>query len=191
MLTQKSEPSNLTKIMTFIGDVTGSLTQVSTIVEAIEMDHQDLKKFIRILKDEKAPSSVKRKVYPEFADLLTSHATSEELAMYSLSKKLTGLKQKTLEGYVEHKVANRLLKEIKRAPSHRELPAWLAQVQVLAELVEHHVEEEERDLLPEVKEQMSKTMQATSMKKFIKLRRNSQRVVTNNNAGVLAQEMAQ
>jgi hemerythrin-like domain-containing protein len=181
-----SDESNLSKAMLLIGQMTGTASQVTIITDAIERDHEDLKKFIKLLKDEDTSATIKRKIYGQFASLLQSHANSEEKAMYVLSEKLPGLKQKTLEGYVEHQVASTLAKKIKAEPTTKELPGWLAQVQVLAELVLHHVEEEESDLLPVVKKEMSARMQAASCQKFVKLRKSSQRNKTPENSGVLA-----
>jgi hemerythrin superfamily protein len=170
----RPEPSNLKRILNYIGDVTMSPRQASHIVDAIERDHQDLKKFIKILTNEDSPSSVKRRVYPEFASLLVSHSKAEEQAMYAISENLTGLKQKTLEGYIEHKIASQMVRKINPDPAHKDLNEWLAEVKVLAELVEHHVEEEESELLPEVKEQLSDKANSSSLKTFVKLRRATQ-----------------
>lgn len=180
-----NEQSNLAKVINMIDVFSGTPTQATNIVEAIEQDHKDLKKFIRLLKDEKTSPGVKRKVYCEFASLLTSHSSAEEKAMYAISEKLSGLKQKTLEGYVEHSVASALVKKISRDPSAKQLSNWLAQVQVLAELVEHHVQEEESDLLPQVKKQLSEKKQFESCRKFVKLRRASQKNPPSENSGVL------
>lgn len=182
----KLEESSLEKVMSVLGGITGSKAEVSIITEAIQRDHDDLKKFIKLLKDEKVLSSVKRKIFGEFASLLRSHSKAEEKAMYELSEKLPGLKLKTLEGYVEHQVASNLLRKISINPTTKELNGWLAQVQVLAELVEHHVLEEESDLLPEVKKELSQKAQTDSCRKFIRLRKSSQRNITQKNAGVLA-----
>lgn len=182
----ETETSGLAKVISAITEFTGQRSEVSKIVEAIEADHADLKKFIKILKNEQTPASIKRKVYGQFVSLLRSHSSSEEKAMYAISLSLPGLKLKTLEGLVEHNVASTLSRKISPEPSHKELPTWLAQVQVLAELVEHHVKEEESDLLPEVKKQLSEKRQIAAGQKFVILRRKSQKGITPQNAGVLA-----
>ncbi len=183
-----TEPSGLTKVISAITEFTGKRSEVLNIVDAIERDHSDLKKFVKILKSSETPSSIKRKVYPQFVSLLRSHASSEERAMYVLSRSLPGLKRKTLEGLVEHNVASTLSKKISAEPKAKELANWLAQVQVLAELVEHHVQEEESDLLPEVRKQLSDKKQIAACQKFVILRRKSQKNITRENAGVLAAE---
>lgn len=181
------EPSGLTRVISALTEFTGTTSEIVSIVDAVERDHEDLKKFISLLKNEKTPVAVKRRVYGPFVSLLTSHARSEEKAMYSLSQSLPGLKLRTLEGYIEHNVANSLAKKIPLEPSHKELPKWLAQVQVLAELVEHHVQEEENELLPEIKNRMSDRRQKEACRKFVVLRKRSQKTITKDNAGVLAQ----
>jgi hemerythrin-like domain-containing protein len=177
--------SHLEKVLNYVGTLSGAHHEVESIIDAILMDHQALKKFIKVLKDENERTIIKKKVYGEFVSLLKSHSSSEEKAMYELSIKVHNLKQQTLEGYVQHKVANTMANKITLEPSPKELPEWLAQVQVLAELVEHHIEEEESDLLPEVRSNFSQTVQAQSCRKFM-LRRHSQKNITKENAGALA-----
>lgn len=58
-----------------------------------------------------------------------------------------------LEGDVEHGLADQLCEELKR---ERDEGMFMAKVKVLAELVEHHIEEEEEDMLPEYKKNSSK-----------------------------------
>ncbi len=149
----KASHSALGKVMDYIGTVPKK-TDVDSIVEAVKQDHEDLKRFIKILKNKDMRSSIKRKVYSDFIALLKSHS-------YALSMVLPDHKATTLEGYIE---------EISCEPTNKELPKWLAQVHVLAELVEHHVKEEESELLPEVKQQMSPVQPARA--RNIKLRKN-------------------
>ena len=150
----KASHSALGKVMDFIGTVP-KRTEVESIVDAVKQDHEDLKRFIKILKNKEMRSSIKRKVYPEFIALLTSHS-------HALSVVLPDHNAKTIEGCIE---------QISPHPTILELSKWMTQVQVLAELVEHHVKEEESGLLPEVQKQICP--QVARAQKLVKLHKNS------------------
>ncbi|MEO6459961.1 MAG: hemerythrin domain-containing protein [Bdellovibrionota bacterium] len=156
------------------------------VTDAILKDHDALKKLGKILKDEKETAARKKVVYHEFKSLLSSHTVAEEKFVYSLSEHFRDLKRKTEEGFVEHDVAETLMKKIHPPTTSRaSLDHWTAQVQVLAELVEHHLEEEESDLIPALKKKLSAEQQQTSAEGFLKLRAKTQRVRRDNNLGAL------
>ena len=169
------------------GTLTGYLNRdpETNIVEAILKDHDSLKTLLKILKDEDESVARKRVAFDQFRDLLKSHSDAEEKALYTLSSHLRDLKLKTEEGFVEHDVALDLLNKIKRPGKGGNTLHWQAQIQVLAELVEHHLKEEENDLLPRLRRKLNTKTQARSSKLFIKLRRGSQNIRAKRSAGVL------
>ncbi|MCC2677925.1 MAG: hypothetical protein K0R29_501 [Pseudobdellovibrio sp.] len=120
------------------------------IVALILADHKPLKQLIKTMKSERAEDSEKIQAFKEFAKLLTVHAKSEEESLYVYMKKVKDLREHGFEGQVEHNLADQVVEEAKRA-SEKELK--LAQIKVLAELVEHHIEEEEEEMLPEFKKE--------------------------------------
>jgi hemerythrin superfamily protein len=157
---------------------------VDDLVKAIKDDHKDLRKFIGVMKDEDATHAEKKEATRGFMSLLKSHSSSEEKALYARCLKVAKLRVMADEGYVEHHVAAALMKTM---PATRNQDRWTAQVKVLAELVEHHIEEEEKDLLPEVERAFAETKQEKMAHEFVALRRRSQRNVSDENAGVLKQ----
>jgi hemerythrin superfamily protein len=121
------------------------------IVQLIEQDHELLKELIETLKDNEAPQEKREAAFDEFSLLLVSHAKPEEETLYEAMKANEELREDGFEGEVEHVLADQLLEEIKRTT---EPDLWSARVKVLAELVEHHIEEEEEELLPKVEEEL-------------------------------------
>lgn len=86
-------------------------------------------------------------------DELESHAKAEEEVLFHpLMSRLESYDAEAvvLEGEQEHHVFALLLKELSQIDCHA--PEWGAKLTVLSELVEHHVEEEERDIFPKAKE---------------------------------------
>jgi hemerythrin-like domain-containing protein len=64
--------------------------------------------------------------------------------LYPAMEKHSEAKEKVLEAYEEHHVAKTAINEIvKVSPSNER---WKAKVSVLKELIDHHIEEEEKEL---------------------------------------------
>jgi hemerythrin superfamily protein len=117
------------------------------IVSVIEQDHKPLKDLIPIMKDSDRPFAEREQAFMEFAPLLMTHAKSEEKSLYDFLKTQKEFKAYAYEGETEHTMADQLCEEIKRASSEDEIGA---KIKVLAESVEHHIQEEENDILPDV-----------------------------------------
>lgn len=156
---------------------------IEDIVQAIKDDHEDLRKFGKILKSEDSSDAEKKEAYKNFSTLLKSHASSEEKAVYQVLLGVKDLKLEANEGFVEHAIADTLMKNI---ASTRNKDKWEAQVKVLAEVVEHHADEEEKEMLPKITKDFEEKEQDQMSSKFIQLRERSQSNVTEDNAGVLA-----
>lgn len=120
------------------------------IVELILEDHKPLKELIRILKDDEQDFTERSEAMDEFAVALISHAKPEEEVLYEQLKKNKELRSEGYEGEVEHTLADQMVEEIRRTSDP---DIWSAKVKVVAELVEHHIEEEESELLPDFKSQ--------------------------------------
>lgn len=119
------------------------------ILSVIKEDHKPLKELIAVMKDSEGKSFSERKqAFMEFAPLLMTHAKAEEKALYEFMKTKSELKQAAFEGDTEHMMADQLCEEIKRTTGEDEMSA---KIKVLAEAVEHHIEEEENEIFPDVK----------------------------------------
>ena len=122
-----------------------SLEREFDIVDLILEDHKPLKRLIKIMKDNEKSLEERQLAYKEFAPLLAKHAKPEEQILYVHMKRDKNLRTEGFEGDVEHVLAEQMLDEAKTT-GDQEL--WSARVKVLAELVEHHIKEEEEELLP-------------------------------------------
>lgn len=120
------------------------------VIDLILDDHKSLKQLIKTLKSD-AEFEEKFLCFEEFAPMLTMHAKPEEQTIYVSMKKDDDEESRieALEGDIEHGLADQLVEELKRTTDQ---DMWMAKVKVLAELVEHHIEEEEEELLPTYKE---------------------------------------
>lgn len=140
------------------------------IIDLILEDHKPLKKLIKIMKNSDKTLSERRKAFAEFAPLLTTHAKPEEQVLYVEMKKAKDLRQEGLEGDVEHGLAEQMLDEAKVT---KDADLWSARVKVLAELVEHHIEEEEEELLPDFKKNSEKEQRILMGEMFLAAKENT------------------
>jgi hemerythrin-like domain-containing protein len=102
------------------------------------------------LPDDGSEADTRRELAEEICTLLTVHATIEEEIFYPAAREV--LESETLlnEAYVEHQSAKDLVAQIQNGdPAH---PMYDACVKVLGEYVRHHVQEEEEELFPSVRE---------------------------------------
>lgn len=119
------------------------------IIDLIIEDHKPLKHLIKTLKDtEKYSFEERADAFEDFAPLLTIHAKPEEQSLYTFMKENREMLIPGHKGQVEHALAEQLINEIKETGNE---DLWSARVKVLAEMVEHHIEEEEDEMFPEIR----------------------------------------
>lgn len=138
------------------------------VIDLILKDHKPLKELIKTLKGD-AEFEEKFMCFEEFAPLLTMHAKPEEQTVYVSMKKDDDDESRieALEGDIEHGLADQLVEELKRTDNE---DLWMAKVKVLAELVEHHIKEEEEELLPTYRENSELEERKKLAVKFLQLK---------------------
>ncbi len=146
---------------------TRTVQKESDVINLILEDHKPLKKLIKILKDNDKDFDKRDQAFAEFAPLLINHSKSEEESLYKIMKTNAELRTLAFEGDVEHTLADQMLEEIKRTEDQ---DIWSAKVKVLAELVEHHIEEEEEEMLPEYKKESTLEERARLGQHFLTLK---------------------
>lgn len=139
----------------------------SDIIEIILEDHKPLKQLIKVMKDSDKDFAERKSAFEEFAPALVAHAKPEEQILYTTLKADDDLREEGFEGDVEHSLADQLVEECKRTDDKDLLGA---RIKVLAELVEHHIEEEESSLLPDFKKHSDLHERAQMGNKFLKLK---------------------
>jgi len=83
-------------------------------------------------------------------DELEVHTTIEETVFYPAITDVTDeVHELVVEGEEEHKVAKDLMTEVRALPPEDE--HWAAKMKVLIESVEHHAEEEETEMFPQLR----------------------------------------
>lgn len=123
------------------------------ILSLIKSHHEILKESLLALKQENLPIEEKREELFIFLETLKMHAKSEQETLYACIEEVEPLRILALEAREEHEIADRLATEIE-AMDYTEnwSPDIAAKARVLAELVEHHLIEEEDEIFHQVRE---------------------------------------
>lgn len=124
------------------------------IANLILADHKPIKSFLAVLKASDVGLAKKRTAYAKFQDVLSRHAKAEEQSLYIHLKQLEDLRTEGFEGDTEHAVADQLMRDISKSEGDDDV--WMAKVKVLAEIVDHHVKEEEKEVLKQVRKAFSR-----------------------------------
>jgi iron-sulfur cluster repair protein YtfE (RIC family) len=118
---------------------------MSNVIELIEKDHREVEELFSKYESTRDPS-----MPTQICDELDRHAMGEEQAVYPvIESEVPGGKDMVKEGVDEHKEARQLIGRIRRT----EDPEHLAElVGELKRAIEHHVKEEETEVLPKARE---------------------------------------
>ncbi|MBP2303271.1 hemerythrin domain-containing protein [Azospirillum picis] len=117
------------------------------IFARIKSDHDLIRSLLD--KTEKANGSG-RSVFEELQRELWAHSKVEENVFYASLRKAKEAKSETIEGLNEHHLINGLLDELNAMKTTDS--GWSEKLQVLGELVRHHLDEEEEELFEEAKD---------------------------------------
>ena len=115
-------------------------------------DHKEIRKVFRDFKKAgENATATKGRLVKKMIELLTVHTYIENEVMYPRVRELLPeLEQDVLESYEEHHVADVLVVELYAMKPTDE--RFDAKTTVLIENVEHHMDEEEQDWFPKVRE---------------------------------------
>ena len=124
----------------------------STAVELLTEQHREVEKLFTAFEKAQGADD-KQELFETIADKLAIHARIEEEYFYpAVTAKKT--EDMVLEAFVEHTSVKRLLADL--LDMDADDPKFDAQMKVLKEQIEHHVEEEEGQLFPAAKKVLNK-----------------------------------
>ncbi|MDI6853089.1 MAG: hemerythrin domain-containing protein [Deltaproteobacteria bacterium] len=121
------------------------------LFQMLQKDHDEVKQLFSQIEK----GGDREKLFSQLKDEVNLHQEVEEKFFYpALEKSNAEVREKVFESYEEHHVAKTVLKEFdKMSPSDER---WKAKLMVLKELVEHHIEEEEKELFKMAKKALDK-----------------------------------
>ena len=124
--------------------------------DLLKEDHKDILELARSIAKEESTAQ-RKALFKTLKPLLTAHARAEERAVYTeLVKARSTRESKDLgnEGFVEHSLVDILLERMSKTALAGS-DAWKAHATVLKELLEHHIDEEEKEIFDELGEHFS------------------------------------
>ncbi|WP_377644872.1 hemerythrin domain-containing protein [Oryzobacter terrae] len=122
----------------------------------LKEDHKEVRGLFREFQKASTTPARKEAIVRKVIELLTVHTHLENEVMYPRVRALLPeLEDDVLESYEEHHVADVLVMEL--AAMDRTDERFVAKATVLIENVTHHIEEEEQDWFPKVREGLTRT----------------------------------
>jgi hemerythrin-like domain-containing protein len=144
----------------------------------LKQDHKEIRELFKAFQDA-GENAAKKKgaVVEKILEALTVHTYLENECMYPETRKLLpDLEDDVLESYEEHHVADVLCAEL--AAMSPEDERFDAKTTVLIENVTHHIEEEEQDWFPKVREGLGRKKLQEIGQRMIEMRKNAPRKPT-------------
>jgi|SRR6476660_1080786 len=134
----------------------------------LKQDHKDVQKLFREF-EQADDARTRGRVVGQIIEALTVHTYLENECMYpQVRELLPDLEDDVLESYEEHHVVDLLCAELADMdPADERYPA---KATVLIENVRHHVEEEEQDWFPKVREGLGRKQLQEIGERMIELR---------------------
>ncbi len=122
----------------------------------LKNDHKELRKLFKQFEAlGESAHAQQRRLVDKMLELLTVHTYIENESMYPRTRELVpDLEDDVLESYEEHHVADVLCMELSTMTPDDE--RFVAKTTVLIESVEHHMEEEEQEWFPKVREALGR-----------------------------------
>ena len=130
---------------------TDSDVESTDILDTLKKEHDEVKDLLENLSDAETPAQ-RRTLVQKIKAALVPHTKAEEKVVYDA---VIALRDKDAqmdghEGYLEHEWASKTLQRLE-AIANAASPEHKAAAKVLKELVEHHIDEEERSVWKDVK----------------------------------------
>jgi hemerythrin superfamily protein len=122
------------------------------VLSLIEEDHKPLKDLLHKMKDVYLSDDERIKAFHDFASLFLPHAEAEDASLYEFMKSKPEFLQDAFDGETEHMVAEQLCDDIRATADEHCL---VGKIKVLAEVVEHHIYDEEHDVFPRLRNEIN------------------------------------
>jgi HEAT repeat protein len=125
------------------------------ILDTLKTEHDEVKNLLENLSDAETPAQ-RRTLVQKIKAALVPHTKAEEKVVYDavIALRDKEAQQDGHEGYLEHEWASKTLQRLE-AIANASSPEHKAAGKVLKELIEHHIDEEERNVWKDVKEHFS------------------------------------
>ena len=115
------------------------------IYDVLHREHEEVSELFHQLEEAKGAEALE--LFARLKQKLVPHARAEEAVLYPRLLEEQNAADTTREGIEEHKQVDKLIAELDAMTPDND-GVWKAKVKVLADMVGHHVDEEEGELFP-------------------------------------------
>ena len=150
--------------------VTGEEPQID-LLDTLKEEHEEVAALLKQLV-ESDNARERKSLLAKIKGALIPHVRAEEKVLYDaiIAVKDKNAKQDGEEGYIEHSLADKTLKDLGKI-TNATSPEFGAAAKVLKELIEHHVQEEENNVWSDVKKNFSSEDRIAMNRKFLALKK--------------------
>ncbi len=123
------------------------------LLDLLKQDHDKVKDLFEQIEGDARMES-KEELFDQIEKELELHMEGEEKFFYPVLEKSEDARDKVLEAYEEHHVAKTVLSEFEDVDEEDD--HWTAKLKVFKELVEHHIQEEEKEIFKMAKKALDR-----------------------------------
>jgi hemerythrin-like domain-containing protein len=163
-----------TELCIAIGDAPvapeGEVPMSTDAIVLLKNDHKEIRKLFRDFRGARSGAEAEEgRIVNKIIEALTVHTYIENEGMYPKVRELVpDLEDDILESYEEHHVADVLVVELAAMTPDDE--RFDAKTTVLIENVEHHIDEEEQEWFPKVREELGRKKMQEIGKRLLELK---------------------
>lgn len=127
----------------------------SQAIKLLTDEHDRIRNETKTLRNLDIPQTERKLAFARLLPAITSHMKKEEKVIYSFMKLCDqdDLRVWALEGKEEHILMEQLIAKMLTVDISGE--EWSAKAKVLAELIEHHLDEEEQEIFPALAKELN------------------------------------
>lgn len=144
---KKSAPRKSSSSKSTSKKATASAARTKDAVALLKADHREVERLFSQFEKAKGEAQ-KQQLAEQICMELRIHAQIEEEIFYHTAREFLNDDEIVNEALVEHQSAKDLISQIEGMPASDEM--FDAKVSVLKEMVEHHVQEEEKTMMPQL-----------------------------------------
>lgn len=139
---------------------------MTDIFTRLEEDHDKHREMLDRVADTSGDSDERRRAFEELRVDVSAHANAEEQSLYAEMLARPELQDEGRHSVAEHKEIDDYFAEL--ADKDFDNTGWLTRFKTLKHRLEHHMEEEENDIFPPAKEELSKEQAQELLAEFDK-----------------------
>lgn len=150
-----------------IGSMLSSGPSETEILDTLKKEHEEVGELLKKLVDSES-GAARKKFVAKIKAALLPHVEAEQTVLYDALIKIGDKKhqQDGKEGYIEHELAATTLAKLEKI-SNAMSAEFGATAKVLKELIEHHVQEEERNVWADAKDKFSADERVAMNRKYL------------------------